>query len=74
MEQIVTFIIILLINTFVLYIVTNKFMILDNASFLKALIITSILSLFNLLISVLVGNPKGFHAEMFSGLHDSREI
>lgn len=64
------FVIYLIINTFILYLITDKILILDtiSTSIIKALIITLIVSLFNHFIPSLVGEPSGFHAELFANI------
>jgi hypothetical protein len=68
MSLLVIFVIYLVINTLILYLITDKILILDATStvLLKAFIITLSVSLYNQYIPPLLGEPSGFHAEMFT--------
>jgi len=74
MSQITFFFIYLVINTITLYLISNKLLILDNSSFLKAFIVALIIGLYNSFVPKIIGSPSGFYSSMFAGIAKSLMI
>ncbi len=64
----IQFILVLLINSVILYIITDKLLVLDDSRFIKALIVTAIGSILCLVIRSVLGNPVEFHRSMYANI------
>ncbi len=66
MHAFIQFILMVIIQSSVLYLITNKLMMISNSPFVKSLIVTVIIAAIDSGVALLVGDPHGFHAGMFA--------
>lgn len=64
----IQFVLEVLINSVILYIITAKLLLLDETRFIKALIITLIGSLLSFIISYIIGDPTSFQGSLYSNI------
>ena len=64
----IQFVLEVLINSVILYIITAKLLLLDETRFIKALIITIIGSLLSFIISYIIGDPTSFQGSLYSSI------
>jgi len=64
----IQFVLEVLINSVILYIITAKLLLLDETRFIKALIITIIGSLLSFIISYIIGDPTSFQGSLYSNI------